>query len=317
MIRTVLTRTAAVALGSLLAVGLAPAARTDAASPPPVTHRTLYATHGDRVWSLLQRLTLDRTGRVVSGVAVAPDGSRFDQATDVSAAGLLFVSHGTPDRIVFHPRTGSGHFVLPGVDAVFSPGATAVLVVRRDGQGTEKYDELHLYSLANRTTSLVTALPPGQVVTDLRYSLDGRSLWMHTVRSAGGAVGLQQYRFADHRIVRTIPLNGTSGCPDLEILPSGQRAVLTCTVPTAGGTRGELWTVHLATGTVVRRTLLPAGRFVDTIHGRLSPTQLLVSAHSRRADGGTLEWLGALDIAAMSVRSLPGSTSRHSAAVAY
>jgi hypothetical protein len=212
-------------------------------------------------------------------------------------------------------------FGLQGIDAVFSPDTTTVLYARRittvTGPVTETHDELRLHRPNDFTDHLVTSLPPGQVVTDLRYSLDGTGFWMHTVRSAGGAVGLQQYRFADHRIVRTIPLNGRRGCPDLEILPSGQRAVLTCTVRTAGGTRGQLWTVHLATGAVVRRTPLPAGRFVDTIHGRLSPTQLLVSAHSRRADGSTVRWLGALDIAAMSVRALPGSTNYRHAVTAY
>ena len=45
---------------------------------------------------------------------------------------------------------------------------------------------------------------------------------------------------------------------------------------------------------------------------------LLVSAHSARTEpGATLYWLGALDTATMSVRSLGGSTHFHGAASAY
>jgi hypothetical protein len=51
---------------------------------------------------------------------------------------------------------------------------------------------------------------------------------------------------------------------------------------------------------------------------RCAERVLLVSAHSARTEpGATLYWLGALDTATMSVRSLGGSTHFHGAASAY
>lgn len=314
---TVATCAVAVAVGTVLAVTLAPPVRSEAAAPPPVTHRTVYATRGDTSWSMLQKLTLDRAGKVDRVTDVAPDGIRYDQAADVSSAGLVFTSE--PGYITVRRASGGYPVNRPGTHAVFTPSRTAVLITRRvDVAGTpgpESRDRLVLYTLANRRERVVTTLPAGHVVTDLRYSLDRKSIWLHTVRSGGGEVGLQEYRIAAGRIVRTVPV---PGCPDFEMLPSGQRAVLACEVTTRTGTTGQLWTVQLSTGKVLHRIPLPTGHVVDKIQGRLSDRVLLVSAHSARAGANEpLYWLGGLDTATMSIRSLRGSTHFHSAASAY
>jgi hypothetical protein len=309
--------------GLVAGLGIAPAsagpaapARADAAEP--VTHRTVLATRGTEEWSTLMRLTLDARGAVIASEDATPDGDKFDQATDVGGAMWLNVTHPNPDqsdpRIVVR-RPNAEPLVVPGMDAVFTPGRTAIVVVRRSPPfGPQTHDELVMYYLADGHIRSLVTLPDGHVTTDLRYSSDGTSLWMFTGRTERGTVGLQEFRFADRRIVRTIPLNGDSGCRDLELLPSGQRMVLTCPAQT----HSELWVVQLSTGEVLHKVALPTGTNVDVIHGRLSAGVLLVSASADSPDGGEpARWLGALDLTTFTVRRLTGSTGFHSAVVAY
>jgi hypothetical protein len=86
-------------------------------------------------------------------------------------------------------------------------------------------------------------------------------------------------------------------CSDLEILPSGANALMTC------GT--HLVTIRLATGKTTHETALPSRVMAYTLDGRLDPTTLLLPMGSR-----TGQWLAALDLTTMRTRTLPCTAAR-------
>jgi hypothetical protein len=304
-------RTWVVVLAALLGVTIAP---PPAVAAPPVTNPTMYATRGDPSWSQLFRLTVDRSGTVVARHAVAPDGDRFEQATDVTRSGLIHVRH-APDwpqnRLQVRPRAGGAPLEMIGTDAVFAPGGKAVLAMERapdlDAEGNPGpwYDVL-VVNRVDGTGSRGIFWATGFSIRDYRYSPDAASIWISAARTARWPEGLVQDDRATADVVRTIPI---AGCGDFEFVPSGRHVVFAC--------GSELRVVALADGRVTAHFPLPAGRFADRIEGRLAPRVLLVSAHSRNARGQELPWLGALDLRTFSVRPLARSSGFHSAAAAY
>ncbi|MDQ1678613.1 MAG: hypothetical protein QOC93_3757 [Actinomycetota bacterium] len=225
-------------------------------------------------------------------------------ATGVAAAAPVTHRTGPGDlaaRVLRRSR-----FLTTGSPAVFTPGRTGVLVRRRVANPEYpeiKHSELFVYRLSDgRTTPL---LSPGGSDVDgrLRYSPDGRSIWMLVQVWGEPSFELMQYGLAEDRILRTTgTLGGEYGCSDFELLPSGTRVVLTC------GPR-QVWTVRLDTGAVTRRTtVVPANAGVDSVRGRLSAGTLLVSGYTRSSSGARTSWLGALDLRTFTMRWLPGSS---------
>jgi hypothetical protein len=310
---TVLPPTTTAAPAAAPSTAGSPTVASSTAAPPRITNTTVYATRGSREWSQIFRLTLDSTGKVVAQHDdIAPDGDTYDRATDVTRAGMIHARQahrGVPARIVVR-RPGTDPVVIPGLDGVFTPGRTAVLFrwrYQNPDPGGDDHDQLRIQYLSSTRAPRPLLAAEVDTIQDYRYSLDGKKIWMLAHPAVNGEDGLMEYRIPQGgQLGHTIPI---SGCSDFEFVASWRRVVLAC------GT--ELRVVDLATREVTGHFPLPAGRFADRITGRLAPGILLVSAHSRNAQGQELSWLGALDIGTMAVRPLPRSTGFHSAAAAY
>jgi hypothetical protein len=281
-----------------------------AAAPPPVTHQTVFATRGyaGLLGTTLWRLTLDPRGAAVARTPVASgDGG---VAQDYAGGRLLFtriagtVDEGN-DEIWVREASGASRFLTLGHRAIFTPGRTGVLVVRK--LSIPDRDELWMYRSADSTTSQVFAMPPGRAVSDLRYSPDGRGVWLAVQEERYGyARYVQEYRFPEDRIVRTVRLRAAYGCPRFELLPSGTRALLAC-----GTTAGQrLWVFHLPTGRVTAGYPVP-GYAVHAMHGRLSDAELLFSVQTNAG------WLGGWNLRTSTVRRLPGTKGYSEGVAAY
>lgn len=286
---------------AVVAVALA-AAGPAAAATTSVTHRTVYATEG----RTLYRLTLDGTGRVVARTPVA-SGTESTAADTAGGRTLFYRYHGageTPE-IWLRETSGVSRFLTTGDLATFTPGRTAVLVSRRvpDSEFPEsRHSELVTYRLSDGRTAPLFSHGMRDVDLRLRYSADGRSIWMLVAVYGESTSTLMQYGIAERRILRSFPLRTDFGCADFELLPSGVRAVLPCDT-------NQLWTVRLADGAVTHRTSrLPGGSYYTRLHGRLNATTMLVSGYSSTPDDVVRHWLGALDLTTFAVRRLGGST---------
>jgi hypothetical protein len=284
--------------------------RAEAQAPPPVTHRTVYATtatppENGPLW----RLTLDARGGVRARTRVVPEANAV--ALDLAAVRLAFRRPGDPrtpddDEIWVREASGRIRFLTSGRLALFTPGRTALLVVRPTPAGTA--DRLLLYRFAAGSVRLVFTQSRGRHVADLRYSADGRSVWMSTFGPQGW-VGMQELRPTEHRIVRTA-LSGMDGCGRVELLPGGRRALLACDGG-PGRTSGDLLVFDLTTARVTARHALPAHHRVLGLHGRLNETELLTSMSS------DTYWLGAWDVCTATLRRLPGSIGYGEGVAAY
>lgn len=251
-----------------------------------------------------------REGSCSAGAAIGQTPFAPGFATDAAGDRVAFTEARDDEPwIGVADPGGTHHFLVRGDSAVFTPGRTALLSARRINEPTELRSELNLYHLADGRTRRLAVLPNGFHLEDMRFSSDGRSIWLL------GPDTLREYRVAAGRIVRTIPLrmSDVNLCRDFEMLPSGLRMVLSC--PFERGTLdGQLHVVNLATGTVTGPIRLPAGQVVETIHGRLNATELLVGGSRDGFDG---YWLGALDVRTMTVRQLPGAAGLRAAVAPY
>jgi hypothetical protein len=305
-------RTLAVTLAALL--GLTVTAGSAAAAAEPVTNRTVYASKD----GALVRLTLDAGGTIRARTAVASGSD--GHATDTAAGRTLFVRPTAPRQepeIWLRDISGASRLLTTGSGAIFTPGRTAVLFSRQavdlpvEGPET-RHSELFLYRLADgRTTPLFTH-GSQDITSKLRYSPDGRSIWMLVQVYQEPSFNLVRYGIAEHKILRNYgPLGGEYGCDEFELLPSGTRAVLICE-------DHKLWTVRLDTGAVTyRKTVVSANTYLTRLDGRLSAATLLISGYTSAPSGGVTHWLGALDLRTFTVRRLAGSTGHGYGITAY
>ncbi|HEY0359250.1 MAG TPA: hypothetical protein VGD11_11755 [Mycobacteriales bacterium] len=278
------------------------------AAVPPVTHRTVFATEG----GTLYRLALSSTGAVTARTPVAHGAGAV--ASDYDGRRLVFVRPGaadwTDDQVWVREPSGAGRFLATGRLGTFTPGRTGVAVARFVLAGRNpasmdpEHDELTVVRLSDGHVVPLSPHHDGDFDGSMRYSRDGRTLWMLTQSVGESGLWLQGYDLATDTVTRSYGLPALSTCTDVEMLPSGANALLTC------GPR--LLTVRLADGKVTHHTPLPRGTTATTLDGRLNSRTLLLSMSS-----GSRRFLGALDVDTMRVRTLPGSAGYTDAVTAY
>jgi hypothetical protein len=293
---------------ALLAITLAPT--TSAASAQvtaaPVTHRTVYAQEQQSPGQLW-KLALSTTGAVTARSRVHPGTA--SAAVDVAGGGMLYVRPpaGATPEIWIQRSSGSTHSVTQGRIAVFTPGRTSV-VVAREVPPPADFPEAYTEALVARRLDTgrertLLALGPERRVSQMRFALDGRSIWTTVGYADDAGSEVWQYGIAENRVLRRYTVGGPQGCGPFEILPSGQRGVFAC----GGNGHDELLTVQLTTGAVSHRTVLPTGTYVRGVDGSLADRLMLVSSYTASQSGSVTHWLGALDIGTFRLHRLTGS----------
>lgn len=232
-----------------------------------------------------------------------------------AAGGRLLYAHG--GKIWIRTRAGVSHVVANLRPATFNADGSLVVFDKVTGTDTSS---LYTYTVSNGRATKLLDLPAHENddlrIVALRYSLDGKYLWM--------AYGYDQTQITDfYRLtLSTLELKHMTGlkglCTVLEMLPGNTQLVTVCDtgfeVP-----RKTLIVLRLSDGKLTRLTPVQDAMTLTSIHGRVDPHHLLVSyfGYIRSTDRVTGSWLGTMDTRTFAIKRIPGSAHLYRSVAEY